>query len=846
MGGCEAVVRLLTGLGEPELRALLERRPDVLRGTPPRDLSELAERLWHPAGVAAALHTCALPHLQLLEAAVALGAPCDRDALAGLLAGSGPEHRRAVDRTVEELIAAAILVPAGGDGLALPDALVEMFPEPLGLGPPLPELVAELTVDGLRRILGTLGVAAPTNRAGAVAALTTFLADRDGVRNLVGTAPDEVAEYLHTLAVRGPDEDRAEGPGQYRQRQAAVRWAGARGLLIGHEWGFGWQLPAVVGLALRGPDHRAPFTPQPPAAPTRPVDPDRLARDCAAAAGAFAERLTAVLDHIVRSPVPCVKSGGVGTRELARLAKATGTAEAELRLALELAAAQALVERHGQTVAVSAGFAAWREQDPGDRFAATVRAWWQLGATPTEARDEDDRPRRALADAPGCAGCRAARVVLVESLARLDGAAPRATVARAALWHRPLVHVVPEDADRPLATVWREAELLGLIADEALTPLGHALRSGDDDELAARAAALLPPTATRATFGSDLTAYVVGPPSARVSALLDSCADRESRGGATTWRFGPAGVRRALDDGTGAPALLADLADIATGPLPQPLQYLITDVARRHGNLRVSPASSCIRSDDAALLAEVAADRRLARHGLRLLAPTVLAADTDLPALLTALRAAGYFPVAEAAGAGPGTGGAPAGRSRPGGRTAPGSRCTAGQRRRAGSPRGSVRPAAPRAHGPGGDDRPGRGRRDRGPAAARRHRRRAEPDRAAAGRVDDHPLGRRAAPAGPRGRHRCPRRHRLHLGIGGGHPARHRGPRTGRRQPVRLVRAAVRRAGLHRLPHPLRGAGLTLRRRAGQGCRGGASASSVRASPQLHRRSPAHPASCRP
>jgi hypothetical protein len=72
-------------------------------------------------------------------------------------------------------------------------------------------------------------------------------------------------------------------------------------------------------------------------------------------------------------------------------------------------------------------------------------------------------------------------------------------------------------------------------------------------------------------------------------------------------------------------------------------------VARRHGTVRASTVACCLRSDDTALLAEIAADRRLRALGLRQLAPTVLAADTDLSDTHAALRKAGYAPVAEAA-----------------------------------------------------------------------------------------------------------------------------------------------------------------------------------------------------
>lgn len=142
---------------------------------------------------------------------------------------------------------------------------------------------------------------------------------------------------------------------------------------------------------------------------------------------------------------------------------------------------------------------------------------------------------------------------------------------------------------------------------------------------------------------------VTGTPAAELAELLDLAADSESVAAASTWRFSPASVRRALDAGHDAGRLLAELAAVAIGGLPQPLAYLIGDVARRHGAVRGHEATCCLRSDDPALLAEIAADRRLRGLGLRALAPTVLAGTCPLADTLAALRKAGYAPVAEAA-----------------------------------------------------------------------------------------------------------------------------------------------------------------------------------------------------
>ncbi|MET9568792.1 helicase-associated domain-containing protein [Streptomyces virginiae] len=128
---------------------------------------------------------------------------------------------------------------------------------------------------------------------------------------------------------------------------------------------------------------------------------------------------------------------------------------------------------------------------------------------------------------------------------------------------------------------------------------------------------------------------------------MDSVADRETSGTASVWRFSAGSIRRALDAGHTPDDITADLAAVATGSLPQPLSYLITDTARGHGRVRIAPASCVLHGDEPALLAELAAHRGLAKLGLRQLAPTVLISRSPLDTTLAALRAEGYSPVAE-------------------------------------------------------------------------------------------------------------------------------------------------------------------------------------------------------
>ncbi|WP_330458482.1 helicase-associated domain-containing protein [Streptomyces sp. NBC_00820] len=176
------------------------------------------------------------------------------------------------------------------------------------------------------------------------------------------------------------------------------------------------------------------------------------------------------------------------------------------------------------------------------------------------------------------------------------------------------------------------------------------------EQVAARIAAaarllapLLPEPLDHVLLQADLTAVAPGPLERPLADVLGVLADVESKGGATVYRFTPASVRRALDAGRTAADLHAFLTAHSRTPVPQPLAYLIDDVARKHGHLRVGAASAYVRCDDDSLLNEILADKRAGSLRLRRLAPTVLAAQCDPAGLLEGLRAMGYAPAAESA-----------------------------------------------------------------------------------------------------------------------------------------------------------------------------------------------------
>jgi hypothetical protein len=641
----------LRGLDAAALERVLAARPDAVSAPEPRSVGELADRLQRPASVALALHRLALPCLQVAEAIAALGA-VSRDDLTVILDATHDDRAHGLDAALEALADRGLVWPAGNGLLHMAAPLRNAWDSPLGLDAPLAQLLAGSSSDELGRMAAKLDVKPAANRKEQrLAALVDHHSDPARVAALVAKAPTAARKLLERRAHEAPERAAfivfGTGPADSKPGE---QWALERGLLIRdrHRYGAA-RMPAEVALALRGSDWHAPFTPVPPGTRSVPATVSDVNREAAAVSMAFAAHAVSVLAACAAAPPARLKAGGIGARELSRIGKAARCEEIVVRLALEMASAAGLLARDGDWVAATDAYDSWAEKEPADQLAVLLQAWWTLPLTPGGSRDEDGKALPALAGAPPCGGCVQARHGLLAAASQLpagEGAANSAELGALLVWLRPLADELPQDTT-PFATLVREAELLGALALGAVSPIGAALLAEDAEALTDACRRLLPAASGTARFGSDLTAVVTGTPSAHLLALLDSVAERETAGAASVWRFSPGSVRRALDAGLTPDTLTADLAAVAVESLPQPLSYLIHDTARSHGRVRVVSAACVIHGEEPALLAELAAHRKLAQLGLRQLAPTVLISRTPADKTLVALRAAGYAPVAE-------------------------------------------------------------------------------------------------------------------------------------------------------------------------------------------------------
>ena len=395
-------------------------------------------------------------------------------------------------------------------------------------------------------------------------------------------------------------------------------------------------------------------SPEPPALDGIPNGPREVDQAAAAAALSALRCVEDLLSRWAAAPPPVLRSGGLGIRELRKAAASVEVDLAAAALFTEVARAAGLLAASSWTDGdwlPSRAFDTWLDSPHADRWSTLVRAWLATSRVPglVGTRDEGGRLRNALGS--GLDRMDAPRV-RTRVLRELATAAPGTSVSTSAILRR-LTWLWPRRPATPQAmlaqTALQEAALLGLTGLGGLAAYGRAAASGRLAEAAAALASTLPQPVGHVVLQADLTAVAPGPLTADLARELSLAADVESTGGATVYRFSAGSVRRALDAGRTGDGLLGLLRERSLTPVPQPLRYLIEDVARGHGRIRAGTASAYVRCDDPAVAAEIAADRRVAGLRLSALAPTVLVSPARCGEVLAVLRRLGYAPAAESA-----------------------------------------------------------------------------------------------------------------------------------------------------------------------------------------------------
>jgi hypothetical protein len=636
---------------DEELRALLAARPELI--TPvPADLGALAARAATPSAIGRGLDLLDRFALAAVEALLVLPQPAPIERLDDALGtGTGGGAAGSPVRAAVGRLRALGLVWGDDDGLRTAPGVRQALPSPAGLGPPAREAFAGYAIDRLEELAADLAVAADTAFPVAQALVEAIAARLADPGDLIDDAGPEARAALDQLAW-GPPVGRVDGarrPVRVATATTPIERLLARGLLAAADE-RAVVLPREVALHLRGGRlFRDPVGGPPPldgaARDQAPVD-----RTAGGQAHTLVRTIEDLLDRWGVRPPPVLRSGGLAVRDLRATAADLDVPEWTAALLLEVAYAAGLLDRHGGDWLPTRAFDLWRQRDAALRWTDLVTAWLATDRVPGLAGARDDREKtiNALADESIRTSAPPVRATVLEALALTSTAPDPAALHAYLAWREP--RRGGRLRDRLIDWTLREAEALGVTGLGALTSAGRALLAGGDaDAAAARLAPVLPELIDHVLIQADLTAVAPGPLVAELARELALMADVESTGGATVYRFGPASVRRALDAGRSAADLLDLLTRHSKTPVPQPLTYMIEDVARRHGHLRVGIASCYVRCDDPATLDEILASREAPGLRLHRLAPTVVASRLTVSELLESLRAMGYAPVAESA-----------------------------------------------------------------------------------------------------------------------------------------------------------------------------------------------------
>lgn len=607
---------------DDELAALLLARRD-LATPPPADSTVLATRAGSAGSVARACEQLNSFGLAALEALLLLDAD------------TAPVTRSAVDEVLgvdagDAVRASRTLALLWGDDEALrvvPSARDVVGPYPAGLGRALASL------DGI-------------DLTGAVAGLSE---DERGLLAKLAAGPP--VGKTRDAAVDLPLDEAT----------TAVQRLLARGLLIRRDQ-QSVELPRQLAIHLRGGRVFGDSALAEPHLATNPHSVDTVDKVAAGEAMELCRHVEALLASWSAAPPGVLKAGGLGVRELRRVARELDVDERRAVLLTELVVGAGLVADSRDTSPewIPTTLAdSWLAALPAARWTTLAAAWLELPRLPglahaeVHAADKAPMPLSDRLHRPQAPAIRQRVLAALVALPPGTGVENVEDLVAVLAWRAP--HRGGRLRDDAVRWTMSEAAGIGIIAMGAVPTATRALLSkapGEEaDEPRRRAtmamAETLPAPVDHFLVQADLTVVAPGQLEPDLAADIAAVADVESAGHATVYRVSEASVRRALDTGRTADELHELFTRRSRTPVPQSLTYLIDDVARRHGRLRGGACASFLRCDDEALLAEVLASPAADDLELRKIAPTVVVSSLPLAEVIDGLRERGFAPAAE-------------------------------------------------------------------------------------------------------------------------------------------------------------------------------------------------------
>ncbi|CAN2223194.1 Helicase XPB/Ssl2, N-terminal domain containing protein [Candidatus Nanopelagicaceae bacterium] len=583
----------LRGLDDAALISMFSHRPDLVTPVPP-DMASLAVRASSAPSLARAVDALNKWQLQVLEVCAILPEPFSEKDVTALT-------EKSALFVIPGLIERGLLY-ADKDGLRTPTTLKEVLGNEIaGLGP------ASMSKLKLKKLDE---VPAPSKK---------------------------VLDAMVWGPPRGAIAD-------IKKPSVGVQWLLEEGFLIP----FNQQtvvLPREVAIYLRGNKvHRELETSQPSVTGSK-----RDMRNVQSAAIAnittFLRWTEEVLNFWAQEPATALRSGGLGVRDLKELSLHLGVDESCTAFVAEVAYLSGLLTIDpDDKILPTHQFDIWLTQNASVKWQSLASAWLSTSRVSGLVGKEGSKnvaPLGPELDRSSAATTRRLTLNLLQENSQI--AVDIDSLFAAATWLAPAKRAGGLQKDYILWAM-REAEWLGITGQGVLSSYGADFLTGGDSTSVDTD---LPKAVDHILIQSDNTAIAPGPLEHEVAQELALIADVESRGGATVFRFSEGSIRRGLDHGRTGEEISKFLAKTSKTPMPQPLEYLIADVAKKHGKLRVGNTSSFIRCEDSALITQIMGDKRLDVLGLRKIAPEVLICGHDATEAMNILRSCGYLPAAE-------------------------------------------------------------------------------------------------------------------------------------------------------------------------------------------------------
>ena len=363
------------------------------------------------------------------------------------------------------------------------------------------------------------------------------------------------------------------------QDAVALRPARDLGLVVGDDV----EVPDVVRQALPNLDADAPAT----LAPVSHIEPaftDRTAADHAFTTTAAVAELVSELQ---REPARELSKGGIALPDTKRLAHVTGVDLDAVAAIVGIAERAGLVATDAARWMPTATSSEWMLAGMGERWAHLAGAW--LERLPDDIRT---------------------------ILRRRSGAVWGDRLVEYVDWLFPLGGEWMRDR---VAVYSRDAELLGITAGSVPSSPGTALLAAPrPDSAAAAMAALFPAPVDKVYLQHDLSIVSPGPLATHLDVRLRVLADAEGRALASTYRVSAASLTRALALGETERGIREFLGGISLTGIPQPLDYLLRETAKRFGLVRVRAhgIGAHVHSTDPTILRTLAVDQSLTALGL--------------------------------------------------------------------------------------------------------------------------------------------------------------------------------------------------------------------------------------